>query len=52
MLEIFGSWAFAEAFSAEYNSEDLDMELAASDSSYIRFVLAALPHRETNVLIH
>ncbi len=31
----------AEAFAAEYNSDDLDLELAASDSGYIRFVLAA-----------
>ena len=31
----------AEAFSAEYNSVGVDMELAASDSGYIRFILAA-----------
>ncbi|MBT8066860.1 MAG: MMPL family transporter [Gammaproteobacteria bacterium] len=31
----------AEAFAAEYNSEELDVDLAASDKSYIKFVLAA-----------
>ncbi|MCP5090484.1 MAG: MMPL family transporter, partial [Gammaproteobacteria bacterium] len=31
----------AEAFAAEYNSDEMEMELAASDSGYIRFVLAA-----------
>ncbi len=31
----------AEGFAAEYNSDDLGLELAASDSGYIRFVLAA-----------
>ena len=31
----------AEGFAAEYNNDDLDLELAASDSGYIRFVLAA-----------
>jgi predicted RND superfamily exporter protein len=31
----------AEAFAAEYNTEVMDVELAASDKDYIRFVLAA-----------
>ena len=31
----------AEAFAAEYNSEEFDVDLAASDKSYIKFVLAA-----------
>jgi len=31
----------AEAFAEEYNSEDFDMELAAGDTGYIRFILAA-----------
>ena len=31
----------AEAFAAEYNSEDFDVGLAASDKSHIKFLLAA-----------
>jgi len=31
----------AEAFAAEYNSDEMDVEFAASDKSYIKFVLAA-----------
>jgi len=31
----------AEAFAAEYNSEEMDVDFAASDKSYIKFVLAA-----------
>jgi predicted RND superfamily exporter protein len=31
----------AEAFADEYNTEDLDVELAASDKSFIKFLLAA-----------
>jgi hypothetical protein len=31
----------AEAFASEYNSEEMDVEFAASDKSYIKFLLAA-----------